>query len=70
MASSHQAVTDLNANSSPALTDLAYIARDNGSGWFGDRRATLDTIDGFVDAVSTIEKTSDYTITASECDGR
>jgi hypothetical protein len=66
----NQSLPDLNNNSSPTIANFTYTARDNGSSWFADAKITLGTTKSFCSTSSVVQKTSSYTVSASDCDGR
>jgi len=54
----------------PALTDLTYAAKDDGAGWYTDSKMSVSTMKTLFSISSIVEKTANYSIPISECDGR
>lgn len=63
-------VLELDEETSPALTDLVYIAFRSGIGTFADRKVVLSTLKKYSRTSKTSVKTGNYSIPSSQCDKR
>ncbi len=65
---SNSSLPQLNSKT-PVSTDLTYVAKDDGHGWYVDSNLDMNGLKELLRAPFTIEKEHDYTILASECNG-
>jgi len=66
----NRSIPELTENTSPALTDLVYLAKKSYLGFYLDRRCLLSVLKSFSVFCRTIKKGSSYVVLSSDCDKR